>query len=79
MIWGGRLLSLECPLTDYRGVLIPGVSWFHCIHIGYTMKPRGLRYLEPRGNCIDARARSARASIGFQGDLNTVGPEGFIV
>ena len=49
------------------------------INIGYTMKPRGLRYLEPRGNNIDTRARSARVSIGFQGDLNTVGPEGFIV
>ena len=43
------------------------------------MKPRGLRDLEPRGNYIDTRARSARVSIGFQGDLNPVGPEGFIV
>ena len=43
------------------------------------MKPRGLRDLEPRGNYIDTRAQSARVFIGFQGDLNPVGPEGFIV
>ena len=39
------------------------------------MKPRGLWDLEPRGNYIDTRARSARVFIGFQGDLNPVGPE----
>ena len=43
------------------------------------MKPRGLRDLEPRGNYIDTCVRSARVFIGFQGDLNPVGPEGFIV
>ena len=43
------------------------------------MKPRGLWDLEPRGNYIDTSAQSARVSIGFQGDLNPVGPEGFIV
>ena len=39
----------------------------------------GLRNLEPYGNYIDTRARSARVFIGFQRDLNPVGPEGFIV
>ena len=43
------------------------------------MKPRGLRDLEPCGNYIDTRAQSARVFIGFQGDLNPVGPEGFII
>ena len=43
------------------------------------MKLRGLRDLEPCGNYIDTHAQSARVSICFQGDLNPVGPEGFIV
>ena len=43
------------------------------------MKARGLRDLEPRRDYIDTCAQSARVSIGFQGDLNPVGPEGFIV
>jgi len=47
------------------------------LHIGYTMKPRGLRNLEPRGNYINTHVRSARVSIGFQGYLNPIGPEGF--
>jgi len=51
----------------------------HSINIGYTMQPRGLRDLEPHGNYIDTRTQSARVSIVFQGDLNPVGPEGFIV
>jgi len=44
------------------------------INIGYTMEPRGLRDLEPSINHIDTRVQNARVSIGFQGDLNPVGP-----
>ena len=44
------------------------------INIGYTMKPRGLRDLDTRGNLyINTRARSARVF------MVSVGPEGFIV
>ena len=47
-----------------------------CIYIGYTMKPRGLRDLDPRGN-LYKHPRAKRIGVyGFQGDLNPVGPEG---
>ena len=50
-----------------------------CINIGYTMKPRGLRDLDTRGNLYKHLRAKRKGVYGFQGDLNPVGPEGFIV
>ena len=41
------------------------------------MKPRGLRDLDARGNLY--KHPSMMGVYWFQGDLNPVGPEGFIV
>ena len=49
------------------------------IYIGYTMKPRGLRDLDTRGNLYKHPRAKRKGVYGFQGDLNPVGPEGFIV
>ena len=49
------------------------------IYIGYTMKPRGLRDLDSRGNLYKHPRAKRKGVYGFQGDLNPVGPEGFIV
>ena len=49
------------------------------INIGYTMKPRGLRDLDTRGNLYKHSRAKRKGVYGFQGDLNPVGPEGFIV
>ena len=49
------------------------------INIGYTMKPRGLRDLDTRGNLYKHPRAKRKGVYGFQGDLNPVGPEGFIV
>ena len=49
------------------------------INIGYTMKPRGLRDLDSRGNLYKHPRAKRKGVYGFQGDLNPVGPEGFIV
>ena len=46
----------------------------------FNDETEGSTRFRPRGNYIDTRLRSARVSIGFQGDLNhPVGPEGFIM
>ena len=49
------------------------------INIGYMMKPRGLRDLDTRGNLYKHPRAKRKGVYGFQGDLNPVGPEGFIV
>ena len=49
------------------------------IHIGYTMKPRGLRDLDARENLYIHPCTKRKCVYGFQGDLNPVGPESFIV
>ena len=46
------------------------------INIGYTMKPRGLRDLDARGNLYKHPRAKRKGVYGFQGDLNPVGPEG---
>ena len=46
------------------------------INIGYTMNPRGLWDLEPRGNLYKHPHAKRKGVYGFQGDLNPVGPEG---
>ena len=50
---------------------------------GFTVQYKYRLYDETEGStgfrAIDTRARSARVSIGFQGDLNPIGPKGFIV
>ena len=39
----------------------------------------GLRDLDARGNLYKPPLAKRKAVFGFQGDLNPVGPEGFIV
>ena len=46
------------------------------INIGYTMKPRGLRDLDARGNLYKHPRAKRKGVYGFQGDLNPIGPEG---
>ena len=55
------------------------ISFSYSINIGYTMKPRGLRDLDTRGNLYKHPRAKRKGVYGFQGDLNPVGPEGFIV
>ena len=43
------------------------------------MKPRGLRDLDARENLYKHPCEKCKGCYGFQGDLNLVGPEGFIV
>ena len=52
-----------------------------CIHIGYTMKRRAIRDLFHRGNrCVDVpSAQREGVYFGFQGEINLVLPDGFIV
>ena len=49
------------------------------MNIGYTMKPRGLQDLDTRWNLYKHPRVKSKGVYGFQGDLNPVGPEGFIV
>ena len=54
----------------------------HCpLNIGYTMKRRAIRDLFHRGNrCIDVpSAQREGVYFGFQGEINLVLPDGFIV
>ena len=46
------------------------------LNIGYTMNPRGLRDLEPHENLYKHPRAKHKGVYGFQGDLNSVGPEG---
>ena len=46
------------------------------INIGYTMKLRGLRDLDARGNLYKHPRAKRKGVYGFQGDLNPVDPEG---
>ena len=43
------------------------------------MKPRGLRDLESHGNLYKHLRTKHKGVYSFQGDLNLVDPEGFIV
>ena len=58
--------------TTRRATL--GVYWCSetLVRFKYRLnnESEGLRDLEPHGNYINTRARSARVSIGFKGDLN---------
>ena len=44
------------------------------VNIGYTMKPRGLRDLDSRGNLYKHPRAKRKGVYGFQGDLNPVDP-----
>ena len=46
------------------------------INIGYTMKPMGLQDLDTRENLYKYLHMKRN---GFQGDLNPIDPQGFIV
>ena len=68
----GKYLSC-CSMGNTIG------AYTRYINIGYTMKPRGLRDLDTRGNLYKHPRAKRKGVYGFQGDLNPVGPEGFIV
>ena len=77
--------ALRACTTDYgifernRNSLLHPCNNTRAIYIGYTMKPRGLRDLDARGNLFKHPRAKRKGVYGFQGDLNPVGPEGFIV
>ena len=43
------------------------------------MKPRGLWDLDARGNLYKHACAKRKGVYGFQRDLNSVGPDGFII
>ena len=68
----------HCTFTQTHPTMINHLSSY--LYIGYTMKPRDLWDLDTCGNLYKhPRAKRKGVYIGFQGDLNPVGPEGFIV